>query len=507
VTRVVTEADLDANRLARLLTPRHGVVRETPSGDPHVFVADEGPVERYRRSVTVEERADGRCHVVQTVDYRLAFPYFRFLFALPMRKELRRIDARPAGTRMPWWHPPDRLDARASSVLAVLALVSIVTGYMGTILTETITYAAAEFGSSRRQQGFALASVRADVVLSLLLVSMADRRGRRPLLLMTTGLGCALTALGALAPSLPFLAGSQVLARGCVTASAVIIAIVAAEEMPSSSRAYAVSLLAMSAGLGSGFAVMALPLASLGEKGWRLVFLLAVLGLPLLLSIGRNLPETLRFAAHQPAAASTGRRERAHGGRLALLAVSALLLSLFVAPAAQFQNEFLRTERGYSAALISMFTLFTNTPAGIGIVVGGRLADVRGRRLIGAIGTVLGTGATVAMYLTHSWSMWAWSVFGAVTGAAVIPALGVYGPELFPTGARGSANGWITAAGRIGSVVGLVLVGALSTSLDKIGPAMAVCALGPLVLAVLILVAYPETAHLALEELNPEDGL
>jgi len=34
---------------------------------------------------------------------------------------------------------------------------------------------------------------------------------------------------------------------------------------------------------------------------------------------------------------------------------------------------------------------------------------------------------------------------------------------------------------------------------------MALVALGPLGLIVLILVAFPETAHLELEDLNPED--
>ena len=64
-----------------------------------------------------------------------------------------------------------------------------------------------------------------------------------------------------------------------------------------------------------------------------------------------------------------------------LLACSGFLWSLFLAPAAQFLNEFLRTERGFSGALIAVFVLATNTPAGIGIVAGGKLADRHGRRL------------------------------------------------------------------------------------------------------------------------------
>src|SRR5262249_28162958 len=159
-----------------------------------------------------------------------------------------------------------------ATVLATLALLSIVTGYLGSLLTQTITYAADEFGASKSAQGIALGSVRADVVLSLLLVAAADRRGRRPLLLSSISLGCVLTALGALAPGLGALAGTQIGARGCVTAGAILIGIYAVEEMPAGSRAYAVSLLAMSAALGSGIAVMVLPLADLGVRAWRLEF-------------------------------------------------------------------------------------------------------------------------------------------------------------------------------------------------------------------------------------------
>ena len=52
--------------------------------------------------------------------------------------------------------------------------------------------------------------------------------------------------------------------------------------------------------------------------------------------------------------------------RFVLLASAGFLWSLFLAPAAQFLNEFLRTERGFSGALIAVFVLATNTPAGIG---------------------------------------------------------------------------------------------------------------------------------------------
>jgi MFS family permease len=82
---------------------------------------------------------------------------------------------------------------------------------------------------------------------------------------------------------------------------------------------------------------------------------------------------------------------------------------------------------------IAVFVLATNTPGVIGIVLGGRLADRRGRRLVGAIGIAGGVTFTVVSYLSWGWPLWAASVVASLIGAIAIPALSVYGPELFPT--------------------------------------------------------------------------
>jgi predicted MFS family arabinose efflux permease len=496
VTRVVREAVVEADRLGDALAPRHGFVDEQPAGDG-VFTAAVGPVHSYERRVDATPEPDGRLRVRQVVDYRLAVPYFGFIFVPASRRTLGRIGApRPA----PWWAPPDTVDSRASVALGTLCLLSWVAGYMGTILTQTVTYAAEEFGSGKGAQGVALAVVRADVLLTVLIVSLADRRGRRSVLLTATAVACVLTATGALAPALSWLAGSQVVARGFVTAVGILIAVVAVEEMPAGSRAYAVSLLSLAAAGGAGLCVLLLPLCDLASWAWRGLYLVPLLGVPVVRHIARRLPESRRFGAPHADAVMAG-----HGQRLWLLAASAFLLAMFVAPASQFQNEYLRTERGYSGGTISLFTILTGTPGFIGIVAGGRLAE-HGRRLVGAVAIVVGVGATLLVFLSTGWPIWAWSLIGSIVGAAAVPALGVYGPELFPTGLRGRANGIISGVGRVGSVVGLVVVGWFGDRTGRLSSGLAVLAIGPALLALLILLAYPETAHRELEDLNPEDA-
>ena len=493
--RSVRRATVDDAGLAGWLGPWDGLVREVDAGDGS-FAAEEGPFRSYRRTVEVEPTADGRHTVTSTATFRLALPYFNWLLALPVRHALRQ-----PGAPRPWWGPADRLDARATTVLGTLCAASVVAGYIGTSITQTITYASDDFGlEGDRPQTVALATVRLAVFLAIALVAAADRRGRRKLLLVGAVGACLVGATTALAPSLAWFTASQTLTRGFSTALAVLITVVAAEELPAATRAFGVSVLGLSAALGAGMCVLALPLADLGDGGWRLLFLVPLLALPLFRGLARHLPESRRFTAAHPHSRIAG-----HGQRLALLAVSTFLLQLFTAPASQLQNEFLRDERGYSAFGISLFTICTATPAGIGVVSAGKLADLHGRRLVGALGVVGGVGGTVAMYFASGSAMWGWSLVASVIGGASLPALGVYGPELFPTGIRARANGMLVLTATAGSSLGLLAAGALSDGLGSLGRALAVLSLGPAVLVALVLTLYPETARRELEDLNPED--
>jgi MFS family permease len=88
-----------------------------------------------------------------------------------------------------------------------------------------------------------------------------------------------------------------------------------------------------------------------------------------------------------------------------------------------------------------------------------------------------------------------------------VPALAVYGPELFPTDARGRANGIINVARAAGSAAGAFLAGYLADRLAGGLPhAMTLLAIGPVIVVGLVLFVYPETAARELEDLNPEDA-
>jgi MFS family permease len=478
-----------------LLTPRDDLLREDDRGEGR-FACAEGPFRTYRR--TLVDHGD---HVDETTTFHLAIPWFAWLFLLPVRATLKRAPGtRHSGLRA-WWAPPDRLDQRSATVIGLLAAASIVYGYVNTLFTQTITFAADEFGSSDTAQGVSGAVVRGGIIFAIGLVFLADRKGRRRMLVLSAVAAPLLCGLGALAPSLFWLTVTQTLGRPIGIALLLLVGIVAAEEMPRNSRAYAISVVAMAGGLGAGFCVIALPLADLGPSGWRLVYVVPALFLIVAWDLHRRLPETRRFSAPHVTAPPLQRR------RFLLLAASGLLTNLLVAPQSFFNNRYLKDVRGYSAAKISLFTLCTNTPGAVGIVAGGKLADVHGRRRVGALALSAGAIFTVIQFSVGGWPMWMSSTLAAVIGGAGVPALGVYGAELFPTGNRGKASGLISALSLAGSSIGLLAAGWALDRTIGYGTVMAILAIGPVVVAAMVIIFYPETAHHELEDLNPEDRM
>ncbi|MEI7548351.1 MAG: MFS transporter, partial [Actinomycetota bacterium] len=328
---------------------------------------------------------------------------------------------------------------------------------------------------------------------------LADRIGRRRTIVLLAWLTPVSCAVGALSPSFWILTGSQTIARPLGIALSMLAVVAAAEDMPRNSRAYALSVLAMAAGLGAGVAVASLKLADFGDDGWRLVYLIGLIWLPIAISLSKYLVETRRFETVHRISPPMNRH------RLALIALVALTSNLFIAPASYFQNNYLDKVRGYSAGGIALFTLATGTPASLGLILGGRLSDVIGRRRIIAICTPLSAGFLVAAFFTGGASMWFAAVGGGFAAAMAYPAFAVYRAEMFPTGNRGMANGLITMTALLSGSLGILGVGVLRDHGSSYGSVMACLGLGQLVAAWVAFRHYPETAHLELEQLNPED--
>lgn len=509
MSRVVIDHRVDAAGLVELRTPRDDLVLEH-SVNQNVFALAEGPFRQYERRIELIEPAeqvidDRLVDARETIEFKMGVPLWGWLLTPAVRREFRR----ERGSKMAWWAPQDRLDQQSARAFGYLCVVALIAGYLGTLLSQTISFAADEFDADRTLQGGVTSLTRAGALLSLGFVALADRRGRRLLLLISLSVGIVFTVATAAMPSIWAYGATQTVARGGATAVGILVGVAAAEETPRGSRAYIISVLALFAGLGSGMVVWLVPLTDLGVRAWRLLFLAPVLALLPLAILWRHLPETRRFerlearastVAAVPLRAWTPENKR----RLRLLALTAFATALFAGPSSNFQTEYLKDVRGFSGGEVSIFSLITNTPVGIGVFIGGWLADRRGRRVIGAIGITAGVVFALLRYSTGGGLMWLAGGFGTIIGSMAIPALGVYGPELFGTANRGRANGLITIVAVVGSVVGLTFIGWWSDRYS-FGSGFALIALFPLVAAYVVWRRYPETANLSLEEINPED--
>lgn len=498
---VVREWPADDGVVGVLERPRDDLVAEQRNDDG-TFGQEAGPFTSYRRTLTaVPERGAVR----ETTVFRYSIPWFAWVFALPVRWSIARRGTAPTRphahhpTPTPWWAPPDRLDPRTLNVLGLLAAASMSSAFVNTLFTQTVNFAADDFGVGDRGVGIAGSVVRAGIILVLPVAALADRAGRRRMVTAMAVVAPIVTASGALAPSFPVLVTTQAIGRPLGLALDFLVAVVAAEEMPRNSRAYAVSILAMASGLGAGVAVMALPLADLSAGSWRLVYVVALIWLVAAVDIARRLPETKRFERPHVVGPRLDRR------RFAVIATVALLTNLFVAPASLFQNGYLEDVRSFSATTIAIFTIVTATPAGIGLIVGGRVADVRGRKLLIATVLPLATALGVVSYSIGGPLMWGATFLAGTLGGVTYPALAVYRTELFPTGNRGRAAGLLTATALLGGIAGLLVMGTLLDRDWSHGRVMALLASAQLVVIVVVLRWYPETAHQELETLNPVD--
>jgi len=484
------------------LQPRHDVLieearpmAESRDGVVAHFVQSTGPFTEYERTIRSD---DGR--LVETTSYRLNIPWFAWLFGPLLRRTLRR-SATPGSA--PFWAPPDVLSARQVSILGLLAAASLLSAFTNTLFTQTVAFAGDDLGVGDWGRGVGGTVVRLGIIVGLPFALAADRIGRRRVIVGLAWAAPIIASLGALAPNFPVLVATQSISRPLGLALDLLVAVVAAEEMPRSSRAYSVSILAMASGLGAGLAVVSLPLADIGDGGWRLVYVLALVWLFVAVDLTRRLPETQRFERHVAEQKHVDAPMQSR--RLGIQMAVAFFGNLLLAPSSFFQNGYLKDERGFSAGMVAVFTLITTTPGVLGLVLGGRAADKRGRRRIATICVPIGAALIVGSFWFGGPLMWSFAVSGSIVAAMAYPSLAVYRTELFPTGRRGRAAYLILASALVGGSLSLLVTGALLDNDVSHGAILSALWTGPMIVALIVWFTYPETAHRELEEINPED--
>jgi len=407
--------------------------------------------------------------------------------------------------------PPVPFTPEQAARLGALASVALLANFCGALLSQNGDAVTSAFGRSDQALGVALAIARAGVLVSLVAIALADRWGRRRLILLGLVGACAANAVTAVAPTFEVFTGAQLFSRALVNTVLIVAGIAAVEEAPEGARAFATGMYALALGAGFGLAVVLLPLADLGDYGWRISFGVSAALVLLVPFIARNLRETQRYERVARRSEARGRvRElfdRAYGRRFLLLGLAAFLTNVFSAPSSQLTNRYLTHAHSFTNSDVALFrTVTAGIPGIVGVLLASRLAESRGRRPVTIVGLLVATTFQAAFFLSGDNALlWITPVIAIVAAACAGLALGTLDAELFPTEVRGTSSGFILVSAVAGSAVGLVLATQLKDLAGGLGPAIALCGTASIIAAVFVVPRLPETAARRLDDVSPSE--
>ncbi|ENW88657.1 MULTISPECIES: aromatic acid/H+ symport family MFS transporter [Acinetobacter] len=380
------------------------------------------------------------------------------------------------------------------NVVAWCLLIILFDGYDLAINGVVLPLLMDEWGLSAVQAGMLASTALAGMMFGAMIFgSLADKIGRKKVIMICIVLFSGLTFAGGFASNptefgiLRFLAG---LGIGGVMPNLVALT---SEYAPKNMRSTLVTTMF------SGYAVGGVIAALLGawltpSFGWEIMFFIAGIPLLLLPIIWKFLPESLmfivkenkqeqarpimarlapevqisnetKFELHQvdvPEAAnvvSLFKRGRALNTLLFWLAFFTCLLTMY---ALSSWLPKLMMAAGYSMDNSLMFMMVMNVGAVVGIVGGGILAD---RFHLKPVLMFLGImGAIVMSLMGFQSNQFLLYILVFLAGAASIGSqmlLYSYVAQYYPLAVRSTGIGWSSAIGRMGAIVGPILIGGL----------------------------------------------
>jgi len=407
---------------------------------------------------------------------------------------------------------------RAVVGLAIMALASgfgqfgavsalgAVASHFGRVVHGTTI--ADQAGMSGTELGAGLAVLRLASLGGLPLSGLADRYGRRAVLLCTCALGLAFTVLAAASPGYWWFVVIFALGRPLLSATNAVASVGAAEETATRDRARAVALVAAGYGVGSGLTAVIFGVSQ-STLGFRGLFVLAVVPLAAIFAVRRWLVEPTRFTVAaaavdhpRPVLGAVGPRYRR---RLLVVATLAFAVAVVTGPANSFVFVYAENVQHMSGDQRALMVVVASAFGLAGLLAGQALADRVGRRPTCAVAMVAMVVTGVVSYSGSRAALLVGYELGVLSAATFAPAAGALANELFPTAVRASVAGWNVAASVAGAVVGLLVFGAVADVGNRFGVGAAATFL-PMILCVSLFLLLPETRGRELEELWPESS-
>jgi MFS family permease len=389
-------------------------------------------------------------------------------------------------------------------VLAPLSTAGFFEVYDVALLTLAAPQIAAGLGVGVATFGIGVAIIRIFTLGSVPLLRLADRWGRRPMLIGSLAAFSLVTGLTSLAWGLVAFVVLQALARVFLATESGLAGLVVAEELREDRRGAGLSVLGIISGIGYGAVAGMLLLIPLTPLDWRLFYLVALVPLGIAAFLRRGLPETRAFVAargadrlQQSFVPRLAPRDRPRLRRVVLI-VSAF--GLVQTSGFFYGSELAQDDYGWTG----LFTLLILVSALFGILgfwLGGRISDLAGRRPMMALAMVLGAAGTV-MVFTEVPGLFPPGLFLlTVAGSCFMAASVAYIAELFPTEVRATTTAFVLACQVVAGSAGLAVLGGLA---GVVSPSLLLIVLGAcLAPAALALRGLPETARRDLIRVSP----
>ncbi len=385
-----------------------------------------------------------------------------------------------------------RFTPRDRRALFLMSLVGLVVGYGAAMISSTIPFVRTALDLSEGGMFGVLAVTRALSLLGVAFAFAADREGRREPFLAAFALIPVGNLLTGLFPNPIIFTLTQSVTRIGVVAVAALSIVYLAEQLTPGRRAFGIGVYGVSGAMGGGLALLVLPFADTGDERWRLLFGFTALGVLVLPMLNRFLSESRAFVRTNTRVGYQAVMSSESAGYFWVLAGAAFLIAAFSGPAFDFVLERLITGLEWETRDAAMMLIVFSGLGTVGLLVGGRIADVVGRRATMAVAIVIGLIGGVGFYFATTGVLIAASVFLGTLGATMLtPAFAATRTELFPTRLRATASGLITNTAIIGALLGF---GVGRFIVDRIGLSQTILLLSVgLLVALWLVLQLPET--------------
>jgi MFS family permease len=385
-------------------------------------------------------------------------------------------------------------NAHEWGVLIPLSLVGFFLNYDTGLLSLAAPAIADGLDVSVARFGIGVAIIRVAALASMPVLRVADRVGRRRMLLVSVLAFTVATAATSVAWGLASFIVFQMIARLFLATEESLAGIVISEEVRADRRGSGLTLLGIIAMTGFGLVALMLLVVPLTPLDWRILYLAALPPLLLVTWLRRNLRETQAFTVAQAEERVQGsfwpKVDRAH--RPLLWRITLVLGShgLLATPMFFYAAELAQDGYGWEG-LFTVIVIAAGPATLLGYLAGGRLSDRVGRRPVVLWSSLIVIFGVALVFSEERW-LFAPGFFlltGADAGlASVRPS---YLSEMFPTEVRATLLAFVfavvVAAGSIGLVVVGVLEGVASTRTAIFG------LVGVMLVGLLALRRLPET--------------